>query len=575
MADSPGAKLSAVSRLLGLLRTEKTEIFYLYVYAIINGLIALSLPLGIQAILGLTLANEISSSWILLIVMVTIGTALAGVLQIMQISITERLQQLIFAKASFEFAYRIPRLCMDALLKYYPPELVNRFFDTINLQKGLPKILIDFSTALLQIVFGLIVLSFYHPSFILFGLTLSLLLVLIIQLTGGRGLETSIQESDYKYKVVYWLEELARTLGAFKLAGNTPLPMSKTDTLVSGYLQARKKHFQVLVFQYGNVVAFKTVVTAGLLILGSTLLIGREINLGQFVAAEIIIILIINSIEKIVFSADTIYDVLTAIEKLGKITDLPLERHGGLHMPEGGAGMHVRVRDLSYTYPGDSQPSLYDVSFEATPGQKVCITGYNASGKSLMLNILSGLFENYDGILAYDQIPLTNYDPVSLRQHIGDALSQKVLFRGTLLENLTMGRPEVSLEDVMWALEKLHLLGYVQSLPHGLETLVQPEGPQLPQTIVRKLVLARCIAARPRLLIMDDILLAFQQDERAAIVEFLTSMPWTLIAVSADPRLAARCSQVLVMSRGTIIGRGTFDQICARPDAHDLFTLPL
>ena len=572
-SDSPFAG-RPLARFFRLMSEEKGTIGYIYLYAIFAGLINLSLPLGIQAILSLTLANEISSSWILLIVVVTAGTALAGIMQIMQISLTEILQQRVFVRSSLEFAYRIPRFKMEALMKYYPPELINRFFDTLNLQKGLPKILIDFSTAILQIIFGLILLSFYHPFFVIFGVGLLLLLILIVRLTGPRGLKTSLEESDYKYQVVFWLEELARTLSTFKLAGETRLPVKKTDDLVCHYLDARKKHFRVLMFQYGNIVAFKTLITAVLLILGSILLIQREINIGQFVASEIVIILIISSVEKLVLSAETIYDVLTALEKLGKVTDLPLERHEGLdYAPmRFGGGVSLKIKDLTFTYPGDPEPSLFHLSMEAKPGEKVCIVGFNGAGKSLLLNVISGLYESYTGVLAYNDIPAANYDPVALRSYIGDCLSQKILFRGTLRENLSMGKEHVSVEDILWATDRMGLTDFVQSLPKGLDTMILPEGPQFPQTIVRKLILARCIAKRPQMLVMEDFLSTLNREERIRLAEFLTSdeIP-TFIVASNDPVVASRCDKVVVMQQGTIIETGTYEEIRQRPYARNIF----
>jgi len=567
-----------VRRFFRLLSLERKEIAHIYTYAIIAGLINLSLPLGIQAILNFTLANEISSSWILLIIVVTVGTAMAGLIQIMQLSITETLQQRIFARASFEFAYRLPRIRLEALSKYYPPELVNRFFDTLNVQKGLPKILIDFSTALLQMIFGVLLLSFYHPFFVFFGFGLLALLGIIIRLTGPRGLSTSLQESDYKYQVAHWLEEIARTLSTFKLAGQTDLALRKTDELVTNYLDARKRHFRVLVLQYGNIVGFKTLVTAGLLILGSILLIQREINLGQFVASEIIIIMIINSVEKLVMSADTVYDVLTAMEKIGKVTDLPLERHDGIpfknvEVPD---GMKVSVTDLQFTFPGERHPSIRGISFEAKPGEKVCIAGFNASGKTLLLNLISGVYEQYEGVLAYNDIPAGNFDPIDLRAYIGDCLFQKTLFRGTLLENLTMGRPEITIDKVMWALERLNLKEFVLALPHGLYTELVPESPKFPPSVVRKLLLAKCLAKEPHLLIVEDFLHMLDRDDHRAIADFLTCQELnTVIIASNDALVAKRCDKIVVLSQGSVLAQGTFEEISEFPWANNLFNLPL
>lgn len=557
-----------IRRFFRMLSLDRKEIGFIYIYAIFNGIINLSLPLGIQAIIGLTLANEISSSWVVLIVVVTLGTAIAGIMQILQVSLTEKLQQRVFARSAFEFAWRLPRLKLEKLTEYYPPELVNRFFDTQNVQKGLPKILIEFSQAILQILFGIILLSFYHPFFVFFGIGLSTLLVLIIRITGPRGLQTSLQESDYKYKVAYWLEEIARTLTSFKLSGETNLAVDRTNDLVKLYLQSRKKHFKVLILQYANIVGFKTIVTAGLLILGSILLINRQINLGQFVASEIIIILVISSVEKLVLSAETVYDVLTAMEKLGKITDLPLERHEGIDFEDEDLKMPMtlKVKDMSFSFPGDTYSSLSHLSIEASPGESICISGTNGSGKSLVLSLVSGLYESYTGLISYNDIPIKNYDPITFRGHIGDCLHQKVLFRGTVLDNLIMGRPGVTMESIRWTLEKLELTEFIHSLPDGLNTELVPEGPRLPESISRKLILARSIAKRPRMLVMDDFLRSLDPGERDRISTFLTSCPlWTLVVATNDRILASKCDRVYVMNQGSISDSGTYEEIASRP----------
>jgi len=558
------AKKNPVQRFIQLLSVDRKDIVYIYIYAIFSGLISLTLPLGIQAIISQVLANELSSSWVILIFVVTIGTAVVGGLQIMQMSITETLQQRIFTRSSFEFAYRLPRIKMEALTKYYPPELVNRFFDTLNVQKGLPKILIDLSTALLQMVFGLILLAFYHPFFVFFGLGLMVILYLIFRFTGPRGLKTSLAESDYKYQVAHWLEEIARTLSTFKLSGETDLALRKTDDLVMNYLSARKQHFRVLIAQFANVVAFKTLVTGGLLIIGSILLIQRELNIGQFVASEIIIIIVINSVEKFILSMDTVYDVLTAVEKIGKVTDLPLERHEGVAFSEinTGKGIALTLRNVNFSLPGEDKNSLKGLSFDVEPGEKVCISGYSGSGKTLLLNLISGIYENYSGTITYNDIPLRNIDPISVRAFIGDCLSQKILFRGTVWENLTMGRPEVTIKDVKWVLERIGLTKYIQSLPEGLNTLLIPDGPQLPQSIVRKIILARCIAKRPQLLLMDDFFSIWNKTEREKIGNFLTCDEIeTVIVVSNNAEFAKLCDRVIVMEEGKITDIETFPAI--------------
>ncbi len=207
---------TAMQRLINLLKYDKKDISQIFFYAIFAGLISLSLPLGIQAIINLIQSGRVSVSWIVLVVIVIVGVGLVGLLSLMQLRITENLQQKIFIRSSFEFGFRLPKIKTEELYNQYPPELANRFFDTITIQKGATKLLIDFSTALLQITFGIILLSLYHPFFILFGILLVMLLFGIFRFSFNSGLSTSLKESKYKYKVVGWLQEMARNNFSFK-----------------------------------------------------------------------------------------------------------------------------------------------------------------------------------------------------------------------------------------------------------------------------------------------------------------------------------------------------------------------
>ena len=289
--------LSPVARLWNLVQEEKSEITAIYFFAILGGFIQLTLPVGIQAIIGFVLGGTLSASITVLITILSLAVFFTGIIQINQMKVIEKIQQRIFVRYSFAFADRIPKLDLKQVDGFYLPELVNRFFDTMSLQKGFAKLLLDLPLAIIQIVFGLILLSFYHPFFILFGLLVLLLLWLILKATGHKGLESSLEESKNKYGLVSWLEEMARLVKSFKFS-NAGLHLIKADEKTGHYLEARTKHFKVLEFQFKVLIAFKFLITLAMLVVGVVLLLNQQINIGQFVAAEIIIITIITAIGK-------------------------------------------------------------------------------------------------------------------------------------------------------------------------------------------------------------------------------------------------------------------------------------
>ncbi len=571
-ANLDGRPISPVKRLFSLLGTERKEIIYILFYAIIIGFVSLILPLGIQTTVELVSGGVVFSSVYVMIGLVIVGVLITGGLQIVQISLVEFLQRRIFSKAAFEFAYRLPRLRMEAILKNYAPELVNRFFDVITIQKGLPKLLIDLSSSAIQILFGLLLISLYHPFFVFFGLILLASLVAIFYATGPRGLNSSIQESKYKYRVAQWLEELARALPSFKLAGNTDLPIRKTDYNVNNYLKYRKTHFSTLVTQFSFIVLFKAFITGGLLIMGTLLVIDRKITLGQFVAAEIVIILILNAVEKIIMYMDVVYDLLTAVDKVSHVTDIPIEKTGGMDFASTDPkGFSIRTKDLSYRYAESNKYALQNLDIQISPGQIVCISGPGDAGKTTLTNILTGFYTDFEGVATINQYSLRDLDLTHLRDQMAKNISQEDLFDGTLLENLTVGKANTTVEYVIKAIDQVGLSDDINRLPQGLETPIVSGGKGLSHTMVQKLILARCLAKRPKLIVLNDFFTALTKSDKMKLLSCLIreDRTWTLLVISNDPLIMSACENIIVMEEGKIKNEGTFEVLLKKGELQD------
>lgn len=561
MADQHGgATLNPIGRILRVLKLEKKEITAVYFYAILSGVVNLSLPLGIQSIISFVLGGSISTSLVILIILVCLGVLFNGLLSVNQMRLIEKVQQKLFVRYSFEYANRIPKLNLQSVDRYYLPELVNRFFDTISLQKGIAKLLLEIPAASIQIIFGTLLLSFYHPVFIVFSAVLILLVTIILYYTSPRGMATSLKESDYKYQVAGWLEELARVIRSFKFSKGTMLNLRKTDDLVTGYLGARTEHFRVLMFQYWTLIIFKLLITAAMLIVGSVLLINQQLNLGQFIAAEIVILLVINSVEKLITNLDKVYDVLTSVEKLGKITDQPVDDDGKIMLPVKAEGVSIHVQNLKFSY--DSTPVLKDISFHIEPGQKVAIVGDDGSGKSTLLRVLSGAYVEYEGGILIDNVPLRNYHSDSLRQRTGILLSQQDIFHGTILENITMGNKEVSPNEVMLLSEKIGLKNFLEEQHSGFETMLDPVGKRLSRNIIQKILLLRALVHEPRLLLLEEPWTSLDDVHSSAIRDYLLAdKACTILVATDDDAFIRKCDKVLYLRDGQLVQSGSWDEI--------------
>jgi ABC-type bacteriocin/lantibiotic exporter with double-glycine peptidase domain len=232
----------------------------------------------------------------------------------------------------------------------------------------------------------------------------------MLRFTVKKGYSSSMNESTYKYKITHWLEEIAHSRISFKMAGESKLHITKTNSFLHNYLDARNTHFKILVQQYGYLIAFKVVIALALLIVGGLLVLNQQMNIGQFVAAEIIILLILNSVEKLILSLEIFYDVLTSIEKIGQITDLPLEQSFGSKFESSNNGLDLKISDLSYSFSNYQHPILDEISFQIKPNERVCFISDSSISTNVLFCLICGIYEFQKGTISLNDIPLINLD---------------------------------------------------------------------------------------------------------------------------------------------------------------------
>lgn len=554
-------------RVAQLLARDKRDIIILFIFAALAGLFALTLPLSVGAIVQLVQGGLVLQPVVILIGYVVVGTLASGGLQILQLRVVERIQQRVFARLALEFTFRIPRIRYETAMHEDLPETMNRFFEAVTIQKSLSKFLLDTSTAMLTVLAGLILLTFYHPYFTFFGVLLLLVLGGILWFSGPRGLETSFMESTYKYRAVHWLEEQARAFHAFKFAGRSALGIQRMDEILSGYLTYRGKHFNVLMQQTVAIVLFRTIIIGGFLVLGTQLVIDRQISLGQFVASELIIVTVLTGVEKLILSMSTIYDILTSAEKVGYVSDLPLDDMGGSTLPVGHSGMSLELRGVSYRYHPGARNVLCDLTTRVEAGERLAITGYEGAGRTTLLKLMSGLLGDFEGTLLFDGHPVRTLDRSVLRERVGQYLSATNLFDGTIMENVAVGRLGIDAPAVRRAIADVGLTREIEEMPNGLDSQITHGGRRMSHNTAIKLLFAQAIAGTPRLLVVDDLFQNLQGDDRRRLIDVLVdrTRATTVIAASHDPVLLSRMDRVIVFEQGAIRAQGAFDTLLEDP----------
>jgi ABC-type bacteriocin/lantibiotic exporter with double-glycine peptidase domain len=195
------------------------------------------------------------------------------------------------------------------------------------------------------------------------------------------------------------------------------------------------------------------------------------------------------------------------------------------------------------------------LNFDFQPGQLICIQGKAGTGKSTLLRLLDGAYTDFTGSLQMDKIPVRNFELNSLRGQIGILLHQHDIFQGTLWENITMGRENVSIEKVVELFQKVSLSAYFSTLPKGFDTELDPTGQRLPRQIIHKILLVRALIGSPRLLLLEEPWSGMDSGTKNKVIALLQEyQSSTRVVVSNDEAFATTCDQVLLMTEdGTLV----------------------
>jgi ABC-type bacteriocin/lantibiotic exporter with double-glycine peptidase domain len=565
MANKNISISASFSKFFSIIRLEKKEVTAIYFYAILSGIIQLSLPLGIQTIINFSQAaagiGELPVSIILLIAIVLAGILVAGILQINQMKIVEKIEQSIFTKFSFDFAHKIPKIDTSELNNNHLPELMNRFFEVVGIQKGLSKILLDIPLAVIQILFGLLLLSFYNTTFIVLGLLLILLLFFIFKYTTQKGLIAAYNESENKYSVASWLEEIARSYKTFKISSQNNYHLKKTDELVNDYLVSKTAHFQILKFQYWSLIFFKLLISALMLIIGAYLLIKQQLNIGQFIAAEIVILLILGAVEKLILNLEVAYNIITGLEKLSVVSNKKIETLGETPYISSNIGASIEVTNVKFGFENNNA-ILENINFKIAAGSKVCIMGDGGSGKSILLELIGGTLRKFEGIINVNNIPINNINQNEYRKEIGIFYHEQDIFEGSLFENICMGNEHITPNQIMELAEVLEIKEFISLLPNGIYTILQATGKGLSTIIAKKILLLRAIVNKPDLLILDEPFELAGAESSMKIATYLANLKnTTCIVASGYIPFAKKADIIIYLEKGKIKHMGHPDAI--------------
>lgn len=554
-----------VQRLWRLLALDARDLWAILAYTMVAGLFSLAVPITAQVLVNNIAQGQSLQQLVVLSSLVLFFLSLAGILRLFQLVLLERLQQRIFVRVSINLGNRLPRVQLAALTGEYAPELVNRFFDVINIQKAFAKLALDGLDAVLKVFVGLLLLAFYSTTLLGFDLAVVAAGLFIIFVLGVNGLRTSILESKKKYKVAAWLEELARCHISLKMSGTLDFVAERTDALSVAYLKARRAHFAVLFRQAVGNYFFYAIASAGILAIGGWLVINRQLTIGQLVAAEIVVVSVLAGLDKVISQLEHVYDLLTALDKVGHVEDLPTERLTGVVLPVTEEGVSVVCRNVRFSYrPGVEVLSGVDLTVQ--PGEWVSVVGLSGAGKSTLMALICGLLEPSHGTVEINGVDVRDVNLDNLRLIVGMVGDREEIFEGTIEDNIRVGADWLTQEDIRWAIDLVQLTDELADLPQGLQTPLVSGGYNLSRGQVQRILLARTIARRPKLLILDEAFMGIDERTKLKILDAIYNRAyrWTIIDISHDSEVVVRSSVIHVLDKGVIVESGSPEELSWR-----------
>ncbi len=520
------SKLKPLQRVWQLLRPESSDIWLVVVFAFVVGLLTLATPIAVESLVNTVAFGRFLQPVIVLAILLmsflTFSAAVIG----LQTYVVEIIERRLFARVAADLAYRLPRTSQNPLKGRDLPETVNRFLDIALTQKVTTSLLLDGVGLLLSTFIGMVVLAFYHPFLLGFDVVLLASITFIIFVLGRGGVKSAIDESKKKYAAAAWFEELARCPVAFHTSAGRELALDRANSIISAYLSARREHFSVLMRQIIFALFLQAASSTLLLGLGGWLVISGELTLGQLVAAELIVAVIVGGFAKLGKHLASFYDLLASVDKLGVLFDLETEKPSGLISPPG--DMHSL--QLENVVIGKRPRSI-----TLAQGESLAILEENQMSGGELLQAIYGFNNLADGHILIDGLSPDDFRLDTLRERV--ALVDGIeIFSGTIEENVDLNRFQISPAAVREITTELELADDILHLTEGYDTKINSTGHPLNRNQLQLLMLARALVGRPHILLINRTLDNLPDDDLERAMKCLLDPKRQLVTVVTTGR---------------------------------------
>lgn len=527
-----------LQRFVALLEPEAADIRAIVVFSVVIGLLSLTLPLAVEAVVNTIAYGQYLQPLVILSLIVAVFLGFRAGLNVLMTVVSEIIQRKLFVRTVEDLSYRLTRVPLSAWRKKHGPELVNRFFDIVTVQKVTSKLLLDTLMLALQTVIGLSVLAFYHPFLLGYDIGLLTIMTIVLYVIGRGAIHTATNESQSKYEIAAWLQEIVRHPSTYKFNGGLGYAINRADELAAQYIGHRQRHFRILIRQFSFAMLMQVFAATVLLALGGYLVIEGEMTLGQLVAAELIVTVILGSFAKLGKDLESFYDLMASVDKLGKLFDLPVEPVDKLQLARSPGAYQLSLVGLQLVKES-SQP----VNAEFTAGKTYAVYGMSELKRQKLVDTLVGQEKPDVGYVLLNDYRVDAIAAESLQEKIS-LVRDIELFAGTVDDNLRMGREKIGSAETNEVINQIGLRETIAALSDGFATTVNVSGYPLSQGDAIRLVVARALIAKPGVLFVDGLLDMLGDDAIDELLPRLTKFSAdTTIIVTTGRKAIARWAE--------------------------------
>ena len=493
-------KRTGFDYLMDFLRSELLALKNIFFLVSLYGVFSIVSPLSVQSLVNYIGVGGSGQPIIIIGIVFFVLIALKGVFLIFEKIIVEYIQRRIFIKNAYDSVDALLNLDQTEAKKINLTERVNRFFDVIVIQKSIVTLLSTGMLTLFQGLIGSIALIIYSPYFLFVVISLFSFFYFVIKIIGRDGYSTAVEVSKIKFEFVNWLFQISNNWDFVSRLGSKFYFSDKTNLIINRFLSKREHHFKILLNQNISTYIFYTFISTAMILLGGYLVINGNINLGQFVAAEVIFFSAISSLIRFVNQLDSYYELTAAFDKVSQLTELKQKVYPKNRMPVS------NIDQISFSSIDITDQKL--LPFQRLSNQvfkKGEAVALYCEKQSFRNSLAEALIGENKSINPFYKVNGNFYQTINHQDFFSKTqlIKDSIIFEDTMLNNIKISKDNLDLDE-------LHkLFSQFDFYENGdrqisLDDMLYPADLILDHLQVIKLQFIRALMAKPSILIIDS-----------------------------------------------------------------------